>query len=492
MSPGDGGLPGILNAQGDVVLSSPDLDEEFVGSTFAVVMNGATAGAGYSQLNVNGSVNLGGGALDASLGFTPANGEQFTIIKSTAPIVGTFAGLPEGASLTIGNTAFTISYHGGNGDDVVLTQATASAPTVTGISPNSGPAPGGTLVTITGTGFSGATAVDFGTTAATDVTVVNDTTITADSPAGTGAVDVTVTAPNGTSATSTADKFAYIASPAVTGVSPNSGPAAGGTLVTITGTGFTGATAVDFGTTAATDVTVQSGTTITALSPAGAGLVDVTVTTPNGSSATSTADQFTYVATAPAVVSVQRFGFHMQPTAVVLTFSSALDAARAEDVNNYRIVAMAGDGRTAASVGQVTPVRAAVYNPATLTVTLYTRGRLSIHMLYRLTVNGSTPTGLMGASGVPLNRQGSETHGTSYVRVLSGKLLAGRYHAALLRGATSFDRRVEDLEIFGPTSGGVSLPEADAPTALAWSSRQFPGRELGSLLPAYRAISATT
>ena len=64
-------------------------------------------------------------------------------------------------------------------------------------------------MTITGTGFTGATAVDFGTTAATNVTVVSDTTITADSPAGTGTVDVTVTTPGGTSATSPADQFTY-------------------------------------------------------------------------------------------------------------------------------------------------------------------------------------------------------------------------------------------------------------------------------------------
>ena len=110
-------------------------------------------------------------------------------------------------------------------------------------------------MTITGTGFTGATAVDFGTTAATALTVVNDTTITADSPAGTGTVDVTVTTPDGTSATSPADQFTYVvaAAPTVTGLSPTTGPAAGGTLVTITGTGFTGATAVDFGTTAATN-----------------------------------------------------------------------------------------------------------------------------------------------------------------------------------------------------------------------------------------------
>ena len=113
-------------------------------------------------------------------------------------------------------------------------------------------------------------------------------------------MDVTVTTPGGTSATSSADQFTYVAAPTVSGMSPTAGPPAGGTLVTITGTGFTGATAVDFGTTAATNVTVVSDTTITADSPAGTGTVDVTVTTPGGTSATSPADQFTY-ATAPTV-----------------------------------------------------------------------------------------------------------------------------------------------------------------------------------------------
>ena len=64
-------------------------------------------------------------------------------------------------------------------------------------------------MTITGTGFTGATAVDFGTTPATNLTVVSDTSITADSPAGTGVVDVTVTTPAGTSAVTPADQFTY-------------------------------------------------------------------------------------------------------------------------------------------------------------------------------------------------------------------------------------------------------------------------------------------
>jgi len=85
------------------------------------------------------------------------------------------------------------------------------------------------------------------------------------------------------------------AAPTVTSITPANGPAAGGTTVTITGTGFSGATAVDFGATAAASFTVSSGTQISAVSPAGTGTVDVTVTGPSGTSATSSADQFTYL-----------------------------------------------------------------------------------------------------------------------------------------------------------------------------------------------------
>ena len=168
-------------------------------------------------------------------------------------------------------------------------------PAVTGISPISGPTAGGTTVTITGTGFTGATAVDFGSAAATSFTVNSGTQITAVSQAGSGTVHVTVTTPGGTSTTGLADQFTYAPIPTVTGIIPVTGPVAGGTTVIITGTGFTGATAVDFGSIAAS-ITAITGTQITAVSPAGSvGMVDVTVTTPGGTSATSSADQFTYM-----------------------------------------------------------------------------------------------------------------------------------------------------------------------------------------------------
>ena len=91
--------------------------------------------------------------------------------------------------------------------------------------------------------------------------------------------------------------------PGVALVSPTSGPPGGGTQVTITGHDFTGATAVSFGGTPAASFTVTADTSITATAPAGAGSVDVTVTTPGGQSPTSSADKFTY-STRPVVASV--------------------------------------------------------------------------------------------------------------------------------------------------------------------------------------------
>jgi len=177
-----------------------------------------------------------------------------------------------------------------------FTYAAVPVPAVTGISPTSGPTAGGTVITITGSGFTGATAVYFGTTPATDVSVTSDTSITATSPAGSGTVNVTVVGPGGTSPTTSADQFTYtVAPPAVTVVSPASGPAAGGTTVSIAGSGFTGATAVDFGSTPATSFAVVNDNLITAVTPAGTDMVNVTVVTPAGTSAVTGYDHFSFL-----------------------------------------------------------------------------------------------------------------------------------------------------------------------------------------------------
>jgi IPT/TIG domain len=170
-------------------------------------------------------------------------------------------------------------------------------PTVSSVSPSNGPVVGGTAVTITGTNFATGATVTFGSAAATNVVVVNSTTITATTPAGSaGAATVTVTV-NGQSG-SRANGFTYIGQPTVSSLSPSSGSTAGGTAVTITGTNFAAGATVTFGGTAATSVVVVNSTTITATTPAGsAGAVTVTVTN-LGSQSGSLTNGYTYVVTA--------------------------------------------------------------------------------------------------------------------------------------------------------------------------------------------------
>ena len=176
------------------------------------------------------------------------------------------------------------------------------APTVSSVSPTTGPTSGGIAVTIAGANFATGATVAFGSNAATGVTVVNATTITATTPAGAaGAVGVKVTNGDGQSATLVSG-FTYAASipaPTVSSVAPNTGSASGGTVVTITGTNFVAGATVTLGSATATAVTVVNSTTITASTPIGvAGAVNVAVTNSDGQSATL-ANGFTYTASTP-------------------------------------------------------------------------------------------------------------------------------------------------------------------------------------------------
>jgi hypothetical protein len=177
-------------------------------------------------------------------------------------------------------------------------------PAITALSPAGGAVSGGTTVVITGTEFSGASAVGFGSIAATSFAVVNPTTIMAVAPPeAAGVHTVVVTTPGGVSAGGTAAQYSY-APPAVTGLSPSSGPTSGATTVTITGSGFGAATSVKFGNVAATSFNVVNANTIAAVAPAqAAGTHSVTVIIPGGVSATGPACQYTY--NLPAVTSVR-------------------------------------------------------------------------------------------------------------------------------------------------------------------------------------------
>jgi hypothetical protein len=156
---------------------------------------------------------------------------------------------------------------------------------VTGVSPAAGSHLGGTAITITGTNFLSPATVTLGGSAATGV-VVGSTSITATTaPHLPGAVDVVVASPGDLSSTLTGG-FTYQA-PSVTAIIPNGGSMAGGTLVTIMGSGFSSPATVNLGGAPATSVTVLAPGTLTAvIGPHATGIVDVNVGLPLGLSAT--------------------------------------------------------------------------------------------------------------------------------------------------------------------------------------------------------------
>jgi hypothetical protein len=152
-------------------------------------------------------------------------------------------------------------------------------PTVTSVSPNTGPPSGGTSVTITGANFSRAIAVRFGNTASS-FTVNSASQITATAPAGSGTVDVTVTTAGGTSATSSADQFSYGRTGTTVTLSSSKNPSSIGQSVTfsvrVTGLAPTGLVALMDGTTQISTATLATGTTSFTISSLAVGSHSIT------------------------------------------------------------------------------------------------------------------------------------------------------------------------------------------------------------------------
>jgi RHS repeat-associated protein len=202
-----------------------------------------------------------------------------------------------------GTVDITVTTLGGTSDCIDadhFTYVRPPQPVVTGVGAATGTTPGGNRVTVSGSGFAGASAVSFGGAGASSpTTVLSDNVLTVRAPAhDEGTVDVTVTTPGGTSAVTAADHYTYVTptAPVVTGLGPDQGLSTGGDLVTIIGTGLSGATAVSFGGTPGTGITVLSDNALTVRAPAHAlGTVNVTVTTTGGTSDITPADRFTYV-----------------------------------------------------------------------------------------------------------------------------------------------------------------------------------------------------
>ncbi|MBF0673279.1 MAG: IPT/TIG domain-containing protein [Salinibacterium sp.] len=239
--------------------------------------------AGGTVVTITGSGFTGASGVT----FGGAPGTSFTVVSDTEITVTTPAGTRGAVDVVVLDPA---------GDSSALTFTYTAQAVIDTVSPDEGPDAGGTEVTISGSCFTGAVDVLFGSVSATSFTVVNDTTITAVAPAGVGTVDITVVGGPGCIDVTEPDAYTYVAPAVIATIDPNTGPETGGTVVTITGTDFTGATGVTFDGVAGTDFTVVSDTEITVTTPAGTpGVVDVIVEKGTVPSAPGT---FTYKAQA--------------------------------------------------------------------------------------------------------------------------------------------------------------------------------------------------
>lgn len=198
----------------------------------------------------------------------------------------------------------------GSPSTATLTLQSAAVPFVSSINPPSGTVAGGTAVTVAGTGLAAATGVTIGGTNCA-ITGNSATAIQCTTGAhAAGSADVIVTTGAGSNPAGN-QLYQYAPGPTVTGLSASTGPGTGGTLVVISGTGFmTGGTVicpsgVNFGAGhPVSSCTVTSDTSISAISPAGSGVVDVLVTNGVNTSPVTAADKFTYAASASSITSV--------------------------------------------------------------------------------------------------------------------------------------------------------------------------------------------
>ena len=224
---------------------------------------------------------------------------------------------------TAGTSTLTVTFANSNGSS--LTGASGSVTLPVNLS---GASPGGTCANPAYNSGSRVLSFSSGTIAANSSCTLTLTASSATpsvySIAAAASVTTTQTGSTSPSVTNTHSLTVTAAPPTVTSISPTSGTTAGGTSVTIAGTGFngtTGAGGVRFGSNNATIYTVDSDIQITATAPAGTGTVDVTVTNNSQTSATSSADHFTYVAPAVLGVSMAHSGNATQGAAFAYTIT---------------------------------------------------------------------------------------------------------------------------------------------------------------------------
>ncbi len=268
-------------ASGNVTVTGPGGSGNFAGFMFIA----PPTISGFTPT----SAGTGAAVLITGTFFTGATAVSFGGIPATFLVLGPnliSATVPVGGA----SGSIQVTTPGGSASSPGFTYL--SGPTITGIAPASA---GPTMtVVITGSGFTGVWAVTFGGVPATSITVVSATQINA-VVAGGASGNVSVTGPGGTSNFA---GFTWVPTPVITSFTPPN--AAPGTMVTLTGMNFTGATQVRFGGTAAASFTVNTPTQITATVAAGSTTGAVSVTTAGG---IGTLAGFVYLAPPPTITS---------------------------------------------------------------------------------------------------------------------------------------------------------------------------------------------
>lgn len=285
-------LPGVASADQPVVTSMSPTSGDAAGGTMVIL-----SGTGF--------------ASGATVRFGATASPAVSIAGTTAA----YATIPPGVAGTSHAVLITNPDGAAAVAPVLFTYdaAPVSVLTVTAVSPATVAASGGTLVTISGTGFLPGATVLFGTTPGTNVSVVDSTTLIVIAPAGAVGSAGTVSVTNSNGANALAPGIFMFGNsvattsgvqPTVSTLSPSSGSAAGGTPVTIQGSGFVPGITVSFGAIPAANVSLVSSTQITLTTPSGAvGSVPVTVTSPGGSFG-GLSNGFTYLVATPQLTGV--------------------------------------------------------------------------------------------------------------------------------------------------------------------------------------------
>lgn len=277
--------PPQVQGQVDVVLINPDTQTATRPNAYTytpLTLDNIDPAAGPTTGGLLATVNGQNFIAGTTVFFDISEGTDIAVVSDTVITARTPPHPP-------GPVNVVVRYSSGATDTVRNAFTYHLAPSLTNVSPNTGPVTGGTRVTVQGTNFVAGATLTVGGLPATDIAFVNANTLTATTPphAG-GAADVVERNPDGFNAT-LASGFTFGFAPTLTDISPASGASAGGTSVTLTGSNFAAGARVTFGGLPATAAVLDDRTILASAPPHVEGLVDINVSNPDSTSATLSA-----------------------------------------------------------------------------------------------------------------------------------------------------------------------------------------------------------